>query len=550
MIVKNSKTRFYLLLLVLAAFAWRVQGLSNQSLWRDEVDAVYFALRNLLETLGMFKRVADNGALYFLTLRPWFYLVGASAFALRYPSALAGTLSVPLLWQVARQLVRGEEWRVRNRLEATRSGEETEAEVVPNTALQFRTPRPEGTRSFRIPFLAAVFLAFNPYQLWYGQEGKMYAVITALTLLATWFWLKGIDRGGWRPWLAYLVTVSIAMYTHLLMILLIPLHCLWFLLAWPQSWRHWRGYGLALAGLTLPYLPMVWWQWDMLTTSEHKTGFSFMPLTEMLHLLLLSHSRGFLPSDDLLRLTPLFFLGLAGVALGVSEIGETQAEDHTTLAAWRRFALVLTWLVVPILSIYFVSLRQPIFTERYIIWIAPAIMLLLALGVQAVLSNAGALARPLAALLVVYVLGFWLYVGWQQKTMPMKYDLRDAVTYIAERRSPDTLLILQIPYMEFSYRYYSSNFTPDLFAKSDAKLGKWAGGLWTNDGSSDDQARSQVDQQMQQITAGAKDLWIMRSEVEMWDARHLMDEWLDQHGKVIDQAEFLGAQVKHYQMHE
>src|SRR5690349_8154341 len=105
MIVKNSKTRFYLLLLVLAAFAWRVQGLSNQSLWRDEVDAVYFALRNLRETLGMFKRGADNGALYFLTLRPWFYLVGASAFALRYPSALAGTLSVPLLWQVARQLV-------------------------------------------------------------------------------------------------------------------------------------------------------------------------------------------------------------------------------------------------------------------------------------------------------------------------------------------------------------------------------------------------------------------------------------------------------------
>ncbi|MFN8491128.1 MAG: glycosyltransferase family 39 protein [Caldilineaceae bacterium] len=544
MIVKNTKTRFYLLLLVLAAFAWRVQGLTNQSLWRDEVDAVYFALRNVLETLAMFKRGADNGVLYFLTLRPWFYLVGASEFALRYPSALAGTLSVPLLWQVARQLVRSGECGMRNSPEAIRAVEDFAVGAVPEVSSQFRTPH----SAFRIPFLAALFLAFNPYQLWYGQEGKMYAVIMVLTLLATWFWLKGIERGGWRPWLAYLVTVSLAIYTHLLMVLLIPLHLIWFLLAWPQSRQHWRGYGLALAGLTLPYLPMVWWQWDMLTTSEHKTGFSFTPLTEMLHLLLLSHSRGFLPSNDLLRLAPLFFLGLAGLVLGMSEMGETKNEEYTTLAAWRRFSLVLTWLIAPILSIYLVSLRQPIFTERYIIWLAPALMLLLALGVQAVMSNAGSLGRLLAGVFIVYVLGFWLYAGWQQKTMPMKYDLRDAVTYIAERRSPDTLLILQIPYMEFSYRYYSSNFTPHLFAKSDAKLGKWVGGLWTNDGSADDQARSQVDQQMQQMTAGAKELWVMRSEVEMWDARHLMDEWLDQHGEVVDQAEFLGTQVKHYQM--
>jgi mannosyltransferase len=68
----DKRPRVYLIFLMLVAFAWRVQGLTNQSLWRDEVDAVYFALRNLPETLAMFVRVADNGPLYFLMLRLWF----------------------------------------------------------------------------------------------------------------------------------------------------------------------------------------------------------------------------------------------------------------------------------------------------------------------------------------------------------------------------------------------------------------------------------------------------------------------------------------------
>ena len=160
---RTTRTRPYLILLMLIAFAWRVQGLSNQSLWRDEVDAVYFALRNLPETLGMFVRGADNGVLYFLALRPWFFLVGASEFALRYPSVLAGTLSVPLLWQVACQLL--------------------QMRSVGSTLRIPHSGAPSGPRTpYFVPFLAATFLTFNPYQVWYGQEGKMYAAVTCLRL--------------------------------------------------------------------------------------------------------------------------------------------------------------------------------------------------------------------------------------------------------------------------------------------------------------------------------------------------------------------------------
>ena len=44
--------RWLLLMLVLVAYALRVIGLDRQSLWRDEVDAIYFAVRELPTTLG------------------------------------------------------------------------------------------------------------------------------------------------------------------------------------------------------------------------------------------------------------------------------------------------------------------------------------------------------------------------------------------------------------------------------------------------------------------------------------------------------------------
>ena len=534
--ISGARRRFGLLALTLVAFAWRVQGLTWQSLWRDEVDAVYFATRDLTETLMMFVQAGQNGPLYFVTLRPWFTWVGTSEFALRLPSAMAGTLAVLVTWQVARRLLPLLPFVAEHRIPVDGEG----------------APTPSVTPV--IAWLAALLMAVNPYQLWYAQEGKMYTVITLLVLLATWWWLEGITRGGWRPWLAYWVTVSLAMYTHLLLILLFPVHFVWFWLAWPQSRLHWRGYALALGGLTLPYLPMVWWQWALLTSGIKRTGFTFTPPLEMARTLLYNHSRGFMPPEDLVWLIPIFFLGAAGLALGLGEIAAKEDELHAPyslpLAAWRRWALLLSWVVLPVVGIYVLSLRQPIFTDRYVIWIAPAVMMLVALGLVVVRRYAWILGRVVAAGLLVYVVGFWLYAGWQQKSESTKYDLRAGVSYVAERRTPGSLLILQIPHMEWAYRYYTSDFGPRPFDGSEARLSPWVGGLWTNQGWPDEAAQQEVARQMIVQTAGYADVWVFRSEVEMWDARHLMDEWLDLHGELVEQAAFHGVQVRHYRLNQ
>src|SRR5512144_509134 len=102
--------------LVFLAFIIRSNGLSFQSLWRDEVDAICFAQAPLLkelpqtalsftptcppnipELLAAFTQPGFNGPLYFLILRGWISVFGYSEFALRYFSLICGVISVALI---------------------------------------------------------------------------------------------------------------------------------------------------------------------------------------------------------------------------------------------------------------------------------------------------------------------------------------------------------------------------------------------------------------------------------------------------------------------
>ncbi len=534
---RNRLTRWLLALLSLVAFAWRLHGLSRQSLWRDEVDAIFFALRDLSATLSMFDSAGQNGALFFLALRPWLRFFGSSEFALRYPSVIFGVLAVPLLWQVGRRLMPQNNSPTAGR---TRKDRQRSSSPWSRTLWQATVGN--------AALLAAVFLAINPYHFWYSQDGKMYSLVILLALLAAWFWLGGIAQGGWRPWLGFLITTSVAMYTHLLMILLIPLFFVWFLLAWPQSKHHRSGYLLTLAGLTLPYLPFVWWQWDLLAASDQLTAIEFTPLAGVVSSLLLYQSQSILPPGNPIWRVPLIASILSALFLGFQAISPSSSGILPHLSGKRRHLLIVSWLIVPVLSIYLLSLRQPVFVPRYIIWIAPAAVMLLALGAQLLRLYAGNLAKPLATLLVVYVIAYWGYLGYLEKTLDLKDDLRGGVQYIYQRRQADELLILQIPHLEYAYRYYSSERGPDPFAGSDERLGRWVEGLYTAGELDENQARQFVDEEMRQMTASAAAIWVLYADEETADPRYWMDEWLNQNLTLVDAADFHGTRVRYYHL--
>ena len=215
----------WMALVILLAFGWRMIGLIARKLGQVEETTIQLAARPMDETVGALVMPGQNGTIYYLLIRPWLQFFGTDLFALRYFSVLTSAIAIALMWQVARRMV----------------------PAVGSTLLR------------NLPLLSTLFLAFNPLQLWYSQEGGRYALVVTLVLFSTWGWLQAMWYSGYVRWLSYLLITSIAIYTQVMTVLLLPVHLVWFLLANPLNRQRWKGYGLTLVGFTLPILPLTAW---------------------------------------------------------------------------------------------------------------------------------------------------------------------------------------------------------------------------------------------------------------------------------------------------
>ena len=456
--------------LLAIAYATRVFTLTNQSLWRDEVDALRFATAPWTELLKTFTQPGWNGPLYFALLRGWIGLTGQSEFALRYFSLFFGVMAVALAFVLAKRLAGA------------------------STAL-----------------ICSLLMVVSPYLIWYSQEAKMYTLILAMATLTVYALRHAVKSNGLTWWLTLVVATSVAFYSHILAALLIPIEMI-LALVWgigSRSSRWWIGALVSFACLTLPYLPLLRWQLPLIFTPA-QTGYTFYPLDQMLLVMLNGFATGVSGVMPQAAVWPLGILLLAGLVLAPIQ--------------WRGKAALVVWLLLPPLALYLVSLNRPIFTDRYLIWIGPAFYLLVALGVI-VLWRVWKPLGVAGALMVIGIAGAGAY--WQTAA-PIKSDFRGAVRYFQAHHSPGDLVIFQIPYVRYTFDYYYH------------QPYDWAEGLFTNYGMSD----ADVDNQMRAIVAGHKTVWLVASEMEMWDSHLQVWKWLESHGRKTDQAEF--AQVMLY----
>ncbi|HZY41966.1 MAG TPA: glycosyltransferase family 39 protein [Anaerolineae bacterium] len=478
----------------------RLQSMAFQSLWRDEADAVRFALAPLPDVIRTFSQPGFNGPLYFLLLRGWIGLAGQGEFAIRFPSLIFGVISLALIYSL-------------------------------------------GTRLFSRPIglIAATLLAMSGYHVWYSQEAKMYTLITALALAAIYCLRRGLEDGRARFWIGMVVCTSLAMYAHILAALIIPVELLLAVAWWPHAEdlhrRRLKPALLSLALLTVPYVPLAVWQLP-LVFQPGETGFNHYTLGQMFNVLNGAYTRGILNSLD-----DTWGAIVAGLAAALALFGVlTRLSKNDRAPSAVGLAI---WLALPVLAIWVVSLNRPLFTDRYVIWIMPAYYLAIALGLDAVWHARSAkpliqwAVRAAAALSWVVLISVGALSLTAQATTPYKSDFRSAAKMVAAAIQPADVLVFQIPYVQYTFDYYYESS----YVSLDGPYTDYSG---NNEGYLDSEAAVFV--QLDQVFQGKSGVWLIASEVETRDHRNLLQRWLDAHGAVTQQASFAQVTVTRYEL--
>jgi 4-amino-4-deoxy-L-arabinose transferase-like glycosyltransferase len=177
-----------LVALTLLAAALRFSTLGLQSFWYDEAFIPVHVLHPGLEaTWRSFVHSENTPPLWYLIAWADARIFGTGEIALRWPSALAGTATVPVVWAIAREL------------------SERRALAV----------------------LSAALVAVNPLFVWYSQEARAYALFVLLAALAILCFLRARREPTARRMAAFALTGSLALLSHYFAVFLLVPMALW-----------------------------------------------------------------------------------------------------------------------------------------------------------------------------------------------------------------------------------------------------------------------------------------------------------------------------------
>jgi hypothetical protein len=281
-------------------------------------------------------------------------------------------------------------------------------------------------------------MAIAPFQIYHGQQARMYPLLTLLVLLATLLFVRAWRRSGWLPWLAFGQVAILGLYTHIYFPLSLLALDLWALYDTYAQRRIDRGRWLrltivqALAALAfLPYLPTM-----LGTVRSVVQAFWIQPNTPfdwMFDLVSLANNATLatLPGYE----APAWYLvatylpAVAAVMLGLIYSAREARRKPAERSSWALLHLLI-W--VPIVFATAISLTiRPILLDRSLIGLSSALFLIMGW-----MFARYARRRAVQLVAVAFVISCFVGIAHAAPGQPVPNDLRQLADYLAREAQP------------------------------------------------------------------------------------------------------------------
>ena len=407
-------------ILVLAA-ALRFFLLGQNSLWFVEAWVVWVVRHRWQDLVPLLSAGDAHPPLYYVLMKAWMGIAGASEAAMRLPSACFGVVSVALTYALMRRLA-----------------------AAP------------------VSLLAALMVGVSPFAVMASQEVRMYALLGTLALASTLALVVSCERGGLLRWGGYALLAAAMIYTQYLGGLVLLAHGVW--VAWFER-RHLGAWLLAAGGAAVLYLP---WVPALLAQVGHGNGSPW-------------YSRGAVVLDvgDLLGLMAFggslvgmgsyFFPGTAGPAAQVLILLPFLVTLWRGTASWmadrRSLALIgLPFVVTGVVLVACSFARLLIVYPRWFSYLVPFYAMVLARGVEDLAARVPARRAEVLALLIAGLLALGVPALGRYYFDPgfRPYPWRAAAELVRRQVRPHDFLLFVNGSAEIAFTYYFDQPHPSL----------------------------------------------------------------------------------------
>lgn len=472
----SSQKYSILSIILLLAFGLRVYRLGHQNLWGDE--AVSARVRSMSLGQVITGKADILPPLYFTSLHISLKLWGSSEFGLRFLSAAAGLLAIPVIYQLGRAVFK------------------------PSIGL-----------------LAAFVFAISPFQVYYSQEARMYALTTLFTSLSMLSFIRLSRRRNPSSlhWLGYLFSTLAAVYTHYYAFIIVGAEVVALFIAHWRERRALRQWMATLIALVVLYLPFVLIRRGYVERVANPRFEDLIPATlfEIAKSSLIAYSVGTTIRGELALYPACGLIAFATVGFIKS------------LRNGHKVEFIPLCLIITIIAGWLLNPFVPFFHPRYLMVGMPSFCLLLAQGLMA----AKGIGLTLGIALVIAVSSFSLH-GYFFDEAYVKGRYGEMMAHVEENSLPGDLLILNNPLQGALFEYYRpEGVAAYYFPKEDILDPQVAG------------------ERLAQLTVGRSRIWlVMFGNPAEYDPNHVLERWLGSNGYLAFREGFVDAALSLYVM--